>query len=386
MNAELRLNEIADRADTETECHTFKFRHHLAPAEIAEVSAGRSGRILGELFGESAEVFALLCALEYLPGLILDLLDFFGSLFLSLEKNVLCFHAFRQHVFRFVLVVILPQFVIGDLHFRPEFQGLEENVFRLAFFVDRVLGFVLLVVLARLRIGRCYFAFQFRGIDHKIVDFSLFVAALIFLFGILIVDVNCRRDEASKLVGQDFIRNIRLELIDREVVLGQERLVPVAADEGAVFTKNGVFQDPLLDFPRRNVQTETFSLFGHDVARHQGIHDLPLETEGAQHFRVDLAPHPVDIVPVRRLKLVRTDAVAADGSYVARDAYVREVAEWNIKGDQSDAKYEDQDHPDPLQRRALTPHEIQHRRVLLRPGINSIMLTEIFRSNFAFHV
>ena len=116
VNAELRLNQITDGSDAKAERYTFELRHHLAAAEVAEISAGFGGRILGELFRKAAEVLALFRAFEHLTGLILDLFNFLGCLLLSFKENVLRFHAFWNRVLRSVLLVILAKFVVGYSH------------------------------------------------------------------------------------------------------------------------------------------------------------------------------------------------------------------------------------------------------------------------------
>src|SRR5262249_53280843 len=116
VNAELRLNQITDGSNTEAEGYTFELRHHLASAEVAEISTGFGGRILGELFRKPAEGLALFPSFEHLSSLILDLLNFLGCLFLSFKEDVLSFHPFRNGVLRSVLLVILAKFVVSDSH------------------------------------------------------------------------------------------------------------------------------------------------------------------------------------------------------------------------------------------------------------------------------
>jgi len=65
---------------------------------------------------------------------------------------------------------------------------------------------------------------------------------------------------------------------------------------------------------------------------HDGVDTfaLTVESEGFQHFRVQLAPHPIDIIAVGRLKFLGGDAVAPDRCHVIGNTDVRQIAEGDI--------------------------------------------------------
>src|SRR5262249_7305416 len=129
--------------------------------------------------------------------------------------------------------------------------------------------------------------------------------------------------------------------------------------------------------------------FGHDVTSHEGIHNLPVETEGLQHFRIKLTPHAIDIIAVSRLKLMGSDAVTSNRRYIIGNIDVRQIAKGDIERYERHAEYENEDHPHPFQSRALTPHKIQHRWSSCGPvlKLNSAMLAENFgRRIIAFQV
>ena len=94
------------------------------------------------------------------------------------------------------------------------------------------------------------------------------------------------------------------------------------------------------------------------MAGDERVHNLALKPECAEHFRTELTPHPVDIIPVSHLKFMGADAVAPNRSHVVGYTYVWKVAERNVKRHKRYTEYKDEDHPDPFQGWALTPHEI----------------------------
>src|SRR3954468_11321887 len=109
------------------------------------------------------------------------------------------------------------------------------------------------------------------------------------------------------------------------------------------------------------------------MARHQSVHDLPVKAEGLQHFRIDLAPHAIDVIAVCDLEFVCADAVMTDGSCIGSYAYGRQISQRDIQCNKTHAEYKDEDHPDPFQVRLLAPHEIQHKQV----SSKRLMLPEI---------
>ena len=85
------------------------------------------------------------------------------------------------------------------------------------------------------------------------------------------------------------------------------------------------------------------------MAGHQRVHDLALETEGTQHFRIELTSHPIDIISIRALKFVGTDTIVPDRGDVVRNADVGKVAERDVKRHKRYAEDKNEDHPYPLE-------------------------------------
>src|ERR1051326_2361681 len=107
VNAELRLDEIADRAHTQAKGYLVEFRDHLSMSELSEISAGCRSRVFRKLLGEAAKVFALFRAVQDLSRFVFDFFNFFRRFSRSLEENMLRLHTLRQNVLVFVLLVIL---------------------------------------------------------------------------------------------------------------------------------------------------------------------------------------------------------------------------------------------------------------------------------------
>src|SRR5438093_2128866 len=361
VNSKLCLHEITDGAYTQAECYALEVGDHLAASEIAEISAVCVGRGFGVLLRQAAEIFALLCPLQDATSFLFDLFDLFRSLALGLEQNVLRFHAFRKRVLVFVLLVVLAQFVITDFDFGAQFERFEKYVLRFPLLGNGVLRFVLLVVITLVLFGNRDFVLEFGGVYNEVVEFGLLIATLVFLFRVFVVDAYTGGYKAPQLLLEDFIRDTRFKVFDRELVLRQDGLITGGSDEGAVFAEDWVFEDLLFNFGRCSIQPKPLRFFGDDVLDHESVHNLPLEMERTQHFRVELSSHPLHVVAVGRLEFASADAIAADRSDVAADGDIGKVAGWDIERHQRDAKYKDEDHPNPLQGGALTPHEIQHR-------------------------
>ena len=93
-----------------------------------------------------------------------------------------------------------------------------------------------------------YLIFQLRGVDDEVIELSLLIAAFVFFFGFLIADVNRGGNEAPKLLREDFIADIGLELIDSQIVLSQHGLIPALADKRAVLAEDRILENFLCDF------------------------------------------------------------------------------------------------------------------------------------------
>ena len=309
MDAELRLDEIADSSRSETERHLLKFRDHLTPSEGAEIASICCRSVFGELLCKTFEVFAFLCALKHVARLLADRCDFLRLLFLGLEENVLRRHAVRKPIFGLVLLVILPQLTIAYRHLGAHLDGFHEDVPGLTLLWHTVLRLVLLVIIALVLVGEGNLVVEFRGINDEVVEFCLFIAAFVFGFDLFVAHSYARRDETFEFVCHDVIPNTGLKLLDREIILGENGLIASPPDEVAGLAKCRVFKDSLFNIGDRRVETKTPGLLGHHMAHDEGIHDLVFKSECTKHFRSELTPHSVDVIAISGLKFPCTNAI-----------------------------------------------------------------------------
>src|SRR5215471_7616723 len=361
VKTELSLDEVADSPDAEAESRFFKFGYHLSVTEIAEVTAAGGRSVFRILFGQASKILAFLGAFKYALSLFFDFCDLFRGLALGFEQDVLSFHALGKRVLILMLVVVLPEFVVRDLYIRTQFQGFEKNVFRFALFRNGVLRFIFLVVVTSFLIADADLVLQFRSINYEIFELRLLVAVSVFFFCILVADVHCGGNKTSQLFGQDFIGDCGLEFLWSQIVLGEDGLIPVSADEGSVFTKNRIFEDLLFDFGRGYIEAQSLGFFCDDVSRDQSIHDLPVKPECFQHLRVDLPAHPLDIISICRLEFSCTDAIVSNRGDIVGDTDRTDVPERDVHDDETGAHNHDENYPDPFQRGVSAPHEIQHK-------------------------
>src|SRR5438093_666055 len=144
-----------------------------------------------------------------------------------------------------------------------------------------------------------------------------------------------------------FERQIMDALVTRHVMTEEAKRLGLNVSAAEIERK--ILENFPLDFGCGDIQTQAFGFFRHHVAGHKRVHDLALETEGTQHFRIKLTPHPIDVISIRALKFAGTDTIVPDRGDVVRNADVRKVAKRDVERHKCYAEDENEDHPDPLQ-------------------------------------
>src|SRR5206468_11256540 len=106
------------------------------------------------------------------------------------------------------------------------------------------------------------------------------------------------RDEAEKLVIEDFDPEDFLEYFHRQIVLREHQLKSLKTDELSLIEKNRVGENSLFDFQRRYLQADAVRLRTDDVLRNQGLQNLLFKGKCFADFRRKLRLRSLHVVPV----------------------------------------------------------------------------------------